>query len=399
MILNPLFLHLANLISSDCIFAALSLEWFALLLWIVHFPSVRPILWHTLVLFIVFTFRYNALIYPFISAGAFCLSKLPLIKKIVGIVAGVLLCGYFVLYTSYKYRQLTGKWQYSPFSGWQLTNNAMYAYRYVDSANRKPVPKRFQALDKMVRTYFDSTRDIKKHPVESLLASTVYMWDPSSTLYKYRNNLFEKDSSASELKKWAYMGPLYKDYGLYIIKQYPIYYARYFLWPNANKYYAPPVEFLGYYNSGMNYVTPETKSWFHYNSQVVKTRMENNEVWILDFYPILSGIINVVIFCSLICYSILRGWRYDMVFAKTTLLGAMVWFLNAAFTICASSAALRFQSFPILLTATFAMLLVDWLWNMASQNTLSEGITNVKAFPIEKETSFELVKRTYSQNI
>jgi hypothetical protein len=39
MVLNPLFLHLANLISSDCIFVAISFTWFSLLLWIIHKPN------------------------------------------------------------------------------------------------------------------------------------------------------------------------------------------------------------------------------------------------------------------------------------------------------------------------------------------------------------------------
>jgi hypothetical protein len=97
----------------------------------------------------------------------------------------------------------------------------------------------------------------------------------------------------------------------------------------------------------------------------VKTRMSNNKVWVLSFYPIFSGIINVVMLLTLLFYVTLKGWQNNEVVKKGIFLGAAVWLLNAGFTIYASSAALRFQSFPILLTAIFVALLMDWLWKVA----------------------------------
>lgn len=363
MVLNPLLLHLANLISSDCIFVALSVTWFALLLWVIHRPSTKIIVCHAVVLFFAFTVRYNAMIYPFIAVVAFGFSKLPLRRKIAGAALGILLCGLFVCYTSYKYKQLTGHWQYSPFSGWLMANNAMYAYRYVDSASRKPVPQKFRVLDDSVRKFFDKTRNVTIYPTEKAMASTYYMWSPGMPLMKYRDSLFKKtkDTSAGELKKWASMGPLYKSYGLYIIKQYPLHFVQYFVWPNMRKYYAPPVEFLENYNSRQTNVTDQAKDWFAYKNTRVKTRMGKGKVWVLNFYPILSGIINVLMLFGLLYYVLLKGWRFKSAFNKILLMAGIVWLLNALFTIGASSAALRFQSFPVLLTTAFAFLLIDWM--------------------------------------
>ncbi|WP_217602351.1 hypothetical protein [Chitinophaga sp. GbtcB8] len=362
MVLNPLFLGLANLISSDGLFVALSLSWFALLLWIMHRPNNIVMVCHALVVFAAFTVRYNALIYPGIALIAFLLSPQSWGQKMAGAAVGIILCGLFVLYNGHQYKKLTGTWQYSPFSGWLMANNAMYAYRYVDSADRKPVPQRFKVLDNMIRTYFDSSRDVKTHPVEGLIASTAYMWTPSLPLYVYRERLFKKDSRTSEVRKWASMGPLYGDYGRYIIRKYPLQYARYFLWPNVNKYYAPPLEFLETYNSGRDSVQPVAQQWFGYKSNKVKVRSKTFQAQLLGFYPIFSGIINVVMLCLLLCFVLLKGFREHTLFRKGVLMGGGVWLLNAGFTIFASSAALRFQAFPILLTSTFTLLLLDWLW-------------------------------------
>jgi hypothetical protein len=361
MTLNPLFLHLANLISSDSFFVSLSAIWFGLLLWIINRPSNYIIFYHAIVLLIAFTVRYNALIYPLIAGGAFLLSKLSIRKKMMGIALGVAFCSLFIWFTSYQYKKLTGYWQYSPFSGWQMANNAMYAYRYVDSADRKPAPKKFEHLDKMIREYFDSTRDIKKYPQEALQASTVYMWTAELPLYKYRDQLFSNKTNISELKKWASMGPFYKEYGINIIKRYPFSFGKYFLWPNAIKYYTSPVEFLEFYNSGRNTVNDIAKNWFEYKSNKIESRMQNKYVWILNFYPILTGLINAAMLCTLLSFVILKGWRYSFHFSKGIFLGSCLWLVNGVFTIFASSAALRFQSFPIILTIIFASLLVDWM--------------------------------------
>jgi hypothetical protein len=369
-VFNPLLLHLSNLISSDCFFVALSVTWFTLLFWIIKRPTTFITICQISVLFLAFTVRYNALIYPFIAIAAYGMSKLSIVKKIVSISLGICVCGLFILFTCYKYKSLTGYYQYSPFSGWQLANNAMYAYRYVDKEDRKILPPKYRKLDKMIRDFFDSTRDTKKFPTEAFKASTFYMWSASMPLMKYRNLEFKNDTGATELKKWATMGPLFKSYGLYIIRLYPIYYLKHFIWPNALKYYAPPIEFLEKYNSGKNDVTELTKWWFKYKARNITTRMKDNSVWVLNFYPIFSGVTNVVLLISLICYLLLKGWQLNNSFKNLVLMGALLWVLNAAFTITASSAALRFQSFPILINAVFMALLIDWMAQLVKKETI-----------------------------
>jgi hypothetical protein len=210
-------------------------------------------------------------------------------------------------------------------------------------------------------------------PKEKEQTSTFYMWTKHLPLMQYRDSLFANTKdSAAEYKKWASMGPLYTEYGLYIIRNYPLEYIKHFIWPNSHKYYAPPVEFLDDYNSGKKYVTPQAQRWFGYKSMRVNTRMDESNVYILNFYPYLSGIINWVAFFGLIYYLLLKGWRNNQDFKKITLLAGILWLINAFFTIIASSAALRFQSFPIILTTTLALLLVDWMVQLMKSMKVNE---------------------------
>jgi hypothetical protein len=356
MVFNPLLLHLGNMISSDGLFLALSMTWFALLLWIIYKPSNKIIFWHAIVLFAAFIVRYNALIYPFIAALAFGLSKLTLRKKVTGLGLGLLLIGWFVGLSMFQFKKLTGYWQFSPFSGWLIANNALYAYREVDSADRKPVPVKFRALDNKIRKFYDSNPDL---PVGE---SGAYMWIPSFPLLQYPDNLFKtKDSSRPNFKNWACLGPFYNSYGLYIIQKYPIHFLRRFVWHNFLNYLSPDVEFLGYYNTRHSTVPESAVKWFGYKNNQVKTRIKNGKALILAPYPSFVSIINLLMFLGFLSYLLLKGWQNNPLFSKGILLAGFVWIANAVFTIFTCFAALRFQSFPIFLNTTFSLLLIDWM--------------------------------------
>ncbi|HEY8897642.1 MAG TPA: hypothetical protein VIM79_22605 [Niastella sp.] len=370
LIINPLLLHLANMVSSDGVFFALSMTWFALLLWIVYKPSNKIIFWHAIVLFAAFTVRHNALIYPFIALFAFWLSKLTLCKKLIGLGFGLLLCCWFVGLSMFQYKKLTGYWQYSPFSGWQLANNALYAYQKVAPADREPVPLKFQALDSKVRKFYDGNANL---PLDEI--STAYMWTPQLPLMQYPDNLFTaKDTSMPKLKNWATIAPLYSSYGWYIIKKYPLHFLRYFIWPNIPKYLAPSVEFLGYYNWNQPTVPESAMKWFGYKNNQVKIRMKSGKAWVLQYYPFIVSITNLLLLLMLMSYLLLKGWKYNPLFNKSFLLASLVWITNAGFTIFASSPALRFQAFPTLLSAIFSLLLIDWMVTLIQRMKLQSQL-------------------------
>jgi len=79
-------------------------------------------------------------------------------------------------------------------------------------------------------------------------------------------------------------------------------------------------------------------------------------------------------------FAILRGFRMKVLFRKGVIIAGIVWLLNAAFTILASSAALRFQAFPIVITSIFSLLLIDWICKMGI-------IEREKRTPAEKKES------------
>ena len=286
--------------------------------------------------------------------------------KVIGILLGFLLIGGFMYNTSTHYKKLTGIRQFSPFSGWQMANNALYAYRFVENKSLPSMPANLKPLDKMIRTYFDTTANIIVHSQEMMIANTWYMWDPKSPLQSYMTKKFRGDSVSPMLKRWASVGPLYEEYGKYLIKQYPVEFAKFYLFPNLFKYYAPPVEFLDTYNMGRDSIAPIAQLWFRFDSLRLKRHFKDLKVSTLDFYPVLVGVMNVVFVFSLIGYTLLGGFHKNKYLSVGLLLAAGLWLVNFSFSVFASQIALRFQTPPIIVFFSFCFLLIDFIIKEAS---------------------------------
>jgi len=366
VVFNPVFLYMSNYVSSDSFFIALSLTWFTLLIWILKAPTMRLIFWQTVVLLIAFMVRYNALYYPIIASVAYLLSHQPIRRKILGITASLVTIIAFIFYTSYQYYHDTGIRQFTPFSGWQIANNAMYAYRYVDAVDRKPVPQRYRGIDDVVRHYFDTSRNISTHPVEMIEASTMYMWDARSPLNSYMDSLFKhRKDSGNHFFRWASMAPLYSGYGSYLVRQYPITYLKHYLIPNAIKYYAPPSEFLDSYNMGLDTVMPLAQSWFDYKTRKVRTAFKSLNVTSIEFMPILAGTMNIIFLLGLIGFCVLQKINGKSLLNGVLLLAFLFWLCNFGFSVFASPIALRYQLFAIMVISSFGLLLMDYIYKLA----------------------------------
>lgn len=365
LVLNPVFLYLSNYVSSDSLFLSLSLLWFTLILWILQRATLKLILLQTFVLFLAFMVRYNALYYPIFSLIALLLSSQPLKLKFVGIFSSLLVIILFMTYTANRYHQLTGIREFTPFSGWQIANNAMYCYRYVNSHARKQPPKEFRVLDKMVTTYFDSSRDLKKNPWEMLEASTMYMWDQRSPLQKYMKLQFKNDSSVRSLKAWASVAPLYADYGKYLIGQYPWSYFKYYLIPNGIKFYSPPGEFLFAYNMGRDTVGKIIQTWFGYKNNKVKSAFKDFKVNAIQFMPIMAGTMNMIFLMGLLSVALLNGLSRRSPMSKVLILAMILWLMNFCFSVLASPVTLRYQLFGILISSMFGILSIDYTYRRA----------------------------------
>ncbi|MCF6402109.1 hypothetical protein L3C95_04440 [Chitinophaga filiformis] len=363
LFLNPAFIFISNYISSDIFFTSLSLIWISQLFRIIKTPRPALIIAHVFILLFAFAVRYNALFYPIISIVVILLSNMPKGRKAFGIVPIFLTLMTFAMYTSNENKRLFGTQQFSAFGGWQLASNALTAYEYVEERN--PAPEKFAALHTMVNNYFDTLKLKKQRRAElegeeeddenrSLTAH--YLWYEKGPLQKYSRVITPTGS-----KRMATVGPLFKDYGTYLIFQHPGAFFKYYILPNTKQYFFPRPEFLSKYNMGRSVVKTEAVKWFNYDSETVVTRIGRGDTSLFDYYPVLIVCITLLFLGGSILYFMKKWYLFTTdQFRQALLIALLFWITNLFFSVFASPIVLRYQLFNMALAFTFALPLVDF---------------------------------------
>jgi len=362
---QPVFLYIANSVASDALFIGLSLIWISRLIKMINRPSRCEIVLQALLVTVLFTIRYNAMIYPLVAVLAIILSKYSLRQKWIAIVLPVIGVSTFIGYTKKVTKEMSGVNSFSPFSGWQIANNALYMYGHIKEET--PPPARFRKLDSTVRQYLDK----EKYPhtlYDSIYPGIYFLWSPHSPLQQYMGQQRSADTSAAYFRSWAAVSPLYADYGSWLIKQYPTDFAQYWLWPNLVRYALPPLEFIDRYNSGMDTVDVIAKYWFHYKDNKVGAFSAKFQHHLLAWYPLLCLLGNGFFLGITALFFTTRGVAgANPLFRNYVLVIAVLWMAHFLFSVVAAPVVLRYQVFLLLLNFSSSLLLVECLlkWDKA----------------------------------
>ena len=367
LVLNPLWLYIANFVSSDALFATFSLLWLTTLFWLIYEPNTRMFIFHALILGFVFSVRYNALYYPIISILVVFITKGLLKEKLLRIAIVLFPVASFVTYTTLTFKEQLGVAIFSPFGGWQMGSNGLFMYAHVP-VQRTGIPKQFVKLHNFTIQHMDSLNKLKQRPDGEL--GIYYLWDEKAPLKLYLADKYKKDSTTPYLKRWASVSPLYGEYGTWLIKQHPGAFLKYYIWPNFLNYYSPPPEFLGIYNMGSDTVDPGAVTWFGYKSNKVHHFSKNKNIILTAIFPLLLAMINVIFFFGFIGFVILGGFsKVSPYYRKVLWVMLLIWLGNLAFSVLASPIVLRYQAFPFIFTLAFAVLLLGFVIQESKQES------------------------------
>jgi len=359
---NPLNLYLANYVSSDAIFIGLSLIWLTQLIWIIQRPRPYQIVVLTLVFFIAFTFRYNAMFYPVIAAAAFLVSKQSLWFKLTGIIAGPLLIIPFIIFSSNAAKKMTGTAQFPPIlGGWQWGNNALYMRGFIEEDSTAfPTPETAE-LDRIARNYFSQP----SRPQDQLFSyvANFFIRQPEAPLKQYMQKKYgETNDYYTMVQQWGKVAPVFGQYGLYLIKRHPLAYARYYLLVNTKNYFLPPLEKLEIYNLGSDEIWPIGVYWFGYNGPKLTVFSKTLQGNLLIIYTAIFAILNLYFTVALTFFIRRKGFKKSQRHFKITIsLVSAFLFLNFIFSVFANIIVIRYQVFPMIIFLSFTMLLTDYL--------------------------------------
>lgn len=355
--INPLFFLTANIISADAFFAALSIIWITQLIWIIYKPSIVLIAIHAAILTLAFMSHHNGRWYPLVSFVVLVLIRWPLKLKLKGLAFVILLPLAFIGNALYYYKKDTGTMQAFGMDGWQLANNALYAYFYVRPIKPEAVPPAFRPLHKVINHHMDSIRGMVLRP--DTLLGNYYASDSTSPLKKYVQIKYAKDTTSTGLKRWAGVSRLYSNYGSYLIKQNSSVFIEQYLQRNLVHYYAPPAEFLGSYNWTKDSVEPVIQMWFKYPPTKVSVYQP---VKYMRKAPAYFGIINTLFLVSFLSFLFIgASKKVPANYLRVILLIFFVWLVNLLFSVFYAPILLRQQVFTVVLEFIFGVMLLQKL--------------------------------------
>jgi hypothetical protein len=357
LLVNPVFLWLANCIMSDALFATLSIAWISLLLQQLRAPSRIGLLIQVLLVAMAFVVRPTAMYYPFIGALVILLVPIKRIEKLAWILAPVLLILPFVLFSKAKTKAITGIPQFSVFSGWQIANNALYMYPRIE-VDSSEIPPETLPIDRESKQYVNWL--IAKHYNLALdgYAGGFFLKQPETPLKTYMNRHYNKELNTNAFLAWGKVSPMYAVYGSWLIRHYPIDFARYFLWLNTKNYFLPPLEKFSIYNYGQDSIWEIAQAWFRYPSLRIHSLSKALPSILFFPYPPIFFIINLYFLGCMLWLGFTGKWRLlSPIFHKALLIIAAFGLLNFCFSVFAAPIVLRYQITPYVLIFSFSLLL------------------------------------------
>ena len=361
ILLNPTTPYLCNYVSSDALFLGLSLIWLMVLMGLLRAPSWGRLCLQLVLLFVIFNLRFVALYYPAVAALCFLLlrRKGSVVFKLTGVlcsIAVVVACSSLIKRVTYRE---TGAATFSAFSGWQIANNVMNMYPFIDADTvGLPTPE-CRELAGDLKTYFDKAGPGLR--ARGAVSTTEYMWLHSSPLHLFMDSL-RKRQKTDYFRAWNRVAPIFSQYSYAVIRRHPMAYMRYYGWPSAESFFLAPLDVFAVYNEGQPTIDSVACSWFGYAhnkprvlSATVQAKLLAPMPWVGLFLYVLFVVSTLVFLFSGRC----RG-SHPLFLGALELVAAYL-LANTIFSIFASPSVFRYQLLPMILLFVFSVCCIGIL--------------------------------------
>jgi len=329
--------------------------------------------------------------YPFIAMIVFVLSKQKLSMKLVGISLGLVIVCLFVVHERNSSYELYGAKQFSPMSGWQLANNALYMRGNIEVDTSRLANAEVRELDKISTKFFDHV-PADFNEFLAFYVANFFIRQPQAPLKTYFDKHFNPKDEKEMVIAWGKVSVVFDEYGSWLIRHYPIEYLRYFLLVNAKNYFFPPLEKLEVYNLGENQVSVIGQDWFDYKTPYVTSISKDAQSYVLFIFPSIFLFINLLFLGSIVWASFRKGIRIrDFISDPLIILAASLYLANSLFSIGSSMIVLRYQFFPIIACLAFTLLILEWMDKKIKETAalgaqISAGKTNMEQLRVQPIT-------------
>jgi hypothetical protein len=246
--------------------------------------------------------------------------------------------------------KITGTRTFSAFSGWQMASNAIHVLRN-QPADTTDFDEEQRDINHFVINYFID-RDSLHLKEEEITAS--YIWDRQSPLKQYLGYYASKDNYNNYFETWTALGPVFNNFGATVIRQQPLAYARYFVWPNTKRYFLPVMEAYQLFNEGRDSVDKLATRYYGYSSNKIDNRNASLQIHLLAPWQYLFPIINFLFILLGLLYLITGKYRQQTRLFNHVLLTVAAFYLgNLLFVSAVAPNVFRYHLFVITLLIVF----------------------------------------------
>ncbi|MCW3467253.1 hypothetical protein [Chitinophaga nivalis] len=358
---NPLFIYLANYISPDAFFTALSIIWITQLIIIWQRPSSVLIALHILIILLAFAVGYHAVYYPVLSIGILSLCKWNIWKRGMGISILLLtIIGYAGDLDRQRHKMI-GEHQLIPAAGWQLATNGIRMFNQLTSAETIVVPNQFKALHAAVVTHKDSLYNVDNGNIN--LPTAYYLNDVHSPLMRYWKQQVDKDTSNYAASQWMKVGALYADYGWYLLKLYPGSYMQSVILADTKETLFPSPELLAVYNMEEDTISHVSRQWFTRERNKYAYPAHDIFLRAFQYYPVIGVMIQSCLLVGVFILFFVGGFTKltNSYTGSAFIILLLVWLSDMFFLVLTSSALLRHEVFLILISSVNLVVCIDYL--------------------------------------
>ncbi len=369
LLCNPLYVLSGNYILSDAFFCSFSVTWFTVLLWIMHRPRWVYFFIQLVLLYWLILLSYTALIYPFIVAAAYLLSKQATWKKTVAIGIPFLVVIIMVNNTIDKTEDMTGTPTFSAWGGWQLANNSLFILRHVKADSASFDSKTSKEICAFSNYYFDSLKRNNLINYDDNVNSSLMFSNGSplkNYMYYYIPQLYAihppPQTTNRYLTSWTIMGPIFEDFAVRVIKKYPLDYLRYFVAPNITLYFHPPIEAYGSYNNNEDTLNHLITTYYNYPSNKINQSHAGFIKLFMNPWSWIFTLINTLFLLLTAAYYFMRRYKNDAWFNKCLIFYLSFYALNFLFNIVAAPNVFRYH----IAVVTLCIIFIVYLWQRVS---------------------------------
>jgi hypothetical protein len=159
----------------------------------------------------------------------------------------------------------------------------------------------------------------------------------------------------------AAVGPLYGQYGTYLIKKFPGAFLEYFVEPNAIRYLFPPMEAFGSlppFFLRPDYLGQAGRTWFGLQTLTVSWDRINFRAKVLRPYQTIVFFVHILFVFTLIGFITVKGLGSLPTMERNSLIVlTALWVLDLGFNLTAAATVMRYEIFLLMIEFT----LIWWL--------------------------------------